>query len=135
MLDQIYEYIWKKNFNLKLFYKENKDIIDTAEFQTKELATLKDFCMITYNNDHKFETCIICFSELDNEEKVIELPDCKHIYHYNCLEPWIKKNNKCPICKGLIRFGLLNAIHRKVVGKEEEEEVSDAVSIVSAETV
>lgn len=138
MLDLIYDYAWKKNFNLDLFYKENKEIIDSAEFQNKELAILKDICTIEYSKNHKFDSCIICFTELNPQEKVIELPKCQHIYHYECLEPWIKKNNKCPICKGVIRFGLLSCIHEKVRDKSETAvgslSLGDNISVVTAET-
>lgn len=124
LLDIIYDYAWKKNFNLDLFYKENKEMIDGAEFQDKELLVLKDLCTIKFEKGHKFETCIICFTELEEKESVIELPKCKHIYHYECLEPWVKKNNKCPICKNGIRISLLGKIHEKVVKIKNEENIN-----------
>ena len=47
--------------------------------------------------------CGICQSEIDGNEKIIELP-CKHIFHTECIMPWIREyHHICPICKIDIR--------------------------------
>lgn len=45
------------------------------------------------------DNCVICLCEFDLEDHVTVLP-CKHIYHKDCIEPWlINKSSLCPICK------------------------------------
>ncbi|KAJ2349635.1 hypothetical protein GGF43_004385 [Coemansia sp. RSA 2618] len=47
--------------------------------------------------DKKFE-CGICMEEYKPEEDVMTLP-CKHIYHLECVDHWLKMNGTCPICR------------------------------------
>jgi len=45
------------------------------------------------------EKCTICISELEEGNKVIELP-CKHIYHCDCIKPLLLNYDyKCPVCR------------------------------------
>lgn len=49
--------------------------------------------------------CIICRNNL-NEESIfstsidinIKKGSCGHVFHVECLEPWLKKSKKCPLC-------------------------------------
>lgn len=49
--------------------------------------------------------CIICRNNL-NEESIfstsidinIKKGCCGHVFHTECLDPWLKKFNKCPFC-------------------------------------
>ena len=42
--------------------------------------------------------CSICLEQYKLNEKIIQL-DCDHIFHKECLNLWLKKNNSCPICR------------------------------------
>lgn len=46
--------------------------------------------------------CSICreIGEI-GEEKCVELP-CKHSFHFECIEPWLKRVSSCPICRKVI---------------------------------
>lgn len=54
-------------------------------------------------------SCPICFDIISieslslkkNEKKMTDL-DCKHKFHTDCIEEWIKKSNTCPICRAPI---------------------------------
>ena len=48
------------------------------------------------SNEQK--SCIICLNDFALSEKVITLP-CLHIFHSNCIRPWLNSNDECPICK------------------------------------
>ncbi|KAF7640089.1 hypothetical protein Mgra_00000534 [Meloidogyne graminicola] len=43
--------------------------------------------------------CCICLSNLKFGEKMTTLVQCKHIFHYECIEPWLRTKNNCPICR------------------------------------
>ena len=60
------------------------------------------------------QTCIICLDDFkpqeikDSEKKEllekedISLLECGHKYHKKCISDWIKKDQKCPLCKAKI---------------------------------
>lgn len=44
------------------------------------------------------EACIICLSDYVQGELLKQLP-CKHIYHAECVDKWLRRNGTCPLCK------------------------------------
>ena len=44
--------------------------------------------------------CLICYEEFKEIE--IDIP-CKHTYHKECFDKWIKIQNNCPYCRGATR--------------------------------
>lgn len=42
--------------------------------------------------------CPVCLLEFEAEETVIEMP-CHHLFHSNCILPWLSKTNSCPLCR------------------------------------
>ena len=51
------------------------------------------------NNNDNNQLCIICLDYLNKDENYRLLPICNHIYHEKCIDKWLIKNSKCPICK------------------------------------
>jgi len=43
-------------------------------------------------------TCAICYDPFQEHEHVRTL-ECGHEYHARCLDPWLKSNNSCPMCR------------------------------------
>ena len=48
------------------------------------------------------DKCIVCQYEFKNYEKVIVLP-CKHCFHPDCIEEWLKNQKVCPYCKSEVK--------------------------------
>ena len=48
--------------------------------------------------DNLINECSICLEAFKLNEIVITLP-CSHTYHKKCMEPWLKDNNNCPLCR------------------------------------
>ena len=47
--------------------------------------------------------CLICLDDYAINENVCYLP-CFHLFHSICIKSWIKKSNKCPLCKNIIKL-------------------------------
>jgi hypothetical protein len=44
------------------------------------------------------EECRICYCGLEDGETVCILANCGHVFHRECLAPWIIKQATCPLC-------------------------------------
>ena len=42
--------------------------------------------------------CVICVDEMSVGEKASVLP-CTHFFHGECVTPWLKQHNTCPVCR------------------------------------
>jgi hypothetical protein len=70
--------------------------------------------------------CLVCLCDFELEEKVSSLP-CFHCFHTKCIDEWIIRNPRCPICK--FEVTLRNLIgeefikeHLKLIEKAKLEE-------------
>ena len=46
------------------------------------------------------DVCSICIDILEDE---VEVMDCSHIYHHDCISEWMKQNPVCPVCRAYIK--------------------------------
>ena len=42
--------------------------------------------------------CAVCKDEFNIGEECLSMP-CNHYFHGNCLMPWLKERNSCPVCR------------------------------------
>ena len=57
--------------------------------------------------NHYNQECAICLTELDESKEDIEnisIGTCLHAFHKKCLNTWLSRNNKCPICKTVWKY-------------------------------
>ena len=43
--------------------------------------------------------CAICLSEYRPKETLKTIPECKHCFHSDCIDGWLRLNASCPICR------------------------------------
>ncbi|KAJ3701212.1 hypothetical protein LUZ61_004917 [Rhynchospora tenuis] len=44
--------------------------------------------------------CSICLSSIEEGEQVRQLPNCRHMFHKECIDVWLSTNASCPVCRG-----------------------------------
>ena len=53
---------------------------------------------ITYLKENKITDCSICKEEFTLKDNARKIP-CNHIFHEDCIVPWLKNRNSCPVCR------------------------------------
>ncbi len=49
------------------------------------------------NEEDEFD-CPVCLKTCEQDEVSCRLP-CKHSFHKDCILPWLKRTNSCPMCR------------------------------------
>lgn len=44
----------------------------------------------------QLQACAVCKEDYIPKEEALRLP-CKHIFHEECIVPWLKMNHTCPV--------------------------------------
>jgi len=85
-LKKIVRFLKNQKSNKKIF--TDNCIICLENFENKNTITLD-----IDNNDIKSDKL------MEHNENDISVLNCGHQFHINCIAKWLKKNNKCPICR------------------------------------
>lgn len=43
--------------------------------------------------------CSICLADYKDADVLRLLPDCKHLFHLKCVDPWLRLHPTCPVCR------------------------------------
>lgn len=51
--------------------------------------------------------CVICLSDIRfdeeySDENIVILNGCNHVYHENCIVPWLQRSSHCPLCRSIV---------------------------------
>jgi len=49
------------------------------------------------------ENCSICYEGMKSDH-CIQCKKCENVFHQKCIEPWIKNEKNCPICRTPIKY-------------------------------
>jgi|UniRef100_A0A2N9GYC7 hypothetical protein len=66
-------------------------------------ATLSSYPKLMYSEIKKggstTSCCSICLLDYKESDMLRLLPHCSHLFHLNCIDPWIKLHPTCPVCR------------------------------------
>ncbi|XP_010427777.1 PREDICTED: RING-H2 finger protein ATL5-like isoform X1 [Camelina sativa] len=51
--------------------------------------------------DEEDKRCSVCLEDFEPKETVMLTP-CKHMFHEECIVPWLKSKGQCPVCRFVI---------------------------------
>ncbi|XP_026425106.1 E3 ubiquitin-protein ligase SGR9, amyloplastic-like [Papaver somniferum] len=74
----------------------NKPVVAAAS--ALAVVSLRSVQVSNENNGVDPVSCVICKEEMKQGRDVCEMP-CKHLFHWICILPWLKKRNTCPCCR------------------------------------
>ncbi|KAF5742326.1 putative ring finger protein [Tripterygium wilfordii] len=69
------------------------------------IASLPRFAYKTANDQNSESIileCSICLGNVRDEDLVRVLPNCKHMFHVECIDMWLASNTSCPICRTMV---------------------------------
>ncbi|CAI9268219.1 unnamed protein product [Lactuca saligna] len=68
-------------------------------------ATLLSYPIVAYSDvkikrkDSGSSCCSICLADYKGKDLLRQLPDCGHLFHVKCVDPWLRLNPTCPNCR------------------------------------
>ncbi|XP_022762435.1 RING-H2 finger protein ATL18-like [Durio zibethinus] len=79
------------------------------------------------NGEEVEEVCSICLVEFEKEDVVSQLHKCGHLFHMNCIEKWLDRDQfTCPLCRSFL-FANTNSSHTKC-GTDSPQTTSNLLS-------
>ncbi|KAK4593468.1 hypothetical protein RGQ29_017540 [Quercus rubra] len=68
-------------------------------------STLRSYPKLLYSQakvhkgDSIASSCSICLADYKESDTLRLLPDCGHVFHRKCVDPWLRLHPTCPICR------------------------------------
>ncbi|CDW77804.1 pinus taeda anonymous locus 2_7298_01 genomic sequence [Stylonychia lemnae] len=79
-----------------------QESLNSAMNQNQGIPTSKSFIQklkpMSGSDLMSKKDCQVCFESFKDEDKFYKLP-CKHLFHVDCIIPWLEKHNTCPTCR------------------------------------
>jgi len=94
-MENIINYIMANDPNRYGNPPASKNAIDSLE---KVCLTEENIKNIIKDKDSSERSCSVCKDEFEVNKNILYLP-CKHIFHEECILPWLKERNSCPTCR------------------------------------
>lgn len=87
---EIYNPIPKKIIQrLGKFYRQNDASGSGGQKTEKEVEE---------DDDDDDKKCVVCLENFEPKTMVMVTP-CNHMFHEDCIVPWVKSHGRCPVCR------------------------------------
>ncbi|GAB4835861.1 hypothetical protein Ancab_000778 [Ancistrocladus abbreviatus] len=43
--------------------------------------------------------CAVCLNHFEDEDSLRLIPKCDHVFHIDCIDPWLVAHTTCPVCR------------------------------------
>jgi len=73
-------------------------VIGGSRGQGLQSAAINDLPTTAYREGGEDRQCVVCITDFQTGEQVRTLP-CFHKFHKQCIDEWLARDDKCPICK------------------------------------
>eukprot|EP00794_Sanderia_malayensis_P009804 gene9804-10809_t len=64
----------------------------------KDKVNALPIVQITPEDVDERQECAVCKEAYKLDEKALKLP-CKHLFHSECVKPWLELHDSCPVCR------------------------------------
>lgn len=89
------------NNNQDVLNESYNDTIDEIYRKNNDICI--DSCKKIYDKKDNNENCTICFETIEENAEIADL-ECKHLFHFDCINDWVKRKPECPNCKSSIKI-------------------------------
>ena len=104
----IFDNLITENFNRNMLRRGLNNSMNEVLKKDNKIELDNNDCFKLSQIDENNQTCVICFSNFELEENVIKIKDCEHLYHFDCLNEWVKRKKECPTCRQKIKCNIIN---------------------------
>jgi len=91
--EQLLELQEKIGYVDKGFKKDDVDKVPTVKFSKLRSSKYGNFA----------DRCTVCQFEFE-EGEILRKLSCGHLYHKGCVDDWLLKDKKCPVCKNEVKI-------------------------------
>jgi len=91
-----------------------------APYHVQEL----DEVVIEKRNKDKLGRCAVCNEDFEIGTEALRMP-CKHVFHHDCLHPWLNVTNTCPLCRHEMPTLDVEYEDKKHNNDDDEDDVDD----------
>ncbi|CAG9797511.1 unnamed protein product [Chironomus riparius] len=94
------DYAWGGQQGLDTIVTQLLNQMDNAGPPPLEKEKINEIpkCEITHEQVDSRLQCSVCWEDFQLKETVRQLP-CTHVYHEDCILPWLQLHGTCPVCR------------------------------------
>ena len=79
-------------------HRESIRIIRRNNMGTRQRINVNSLNTLLLCDELPDDSCSICLEDFKTGDNIKKL-NCTHIFHKECLEPWLNNNSNCPMCR------------------------------------